>query len=260
MYKPNIAIKKLALVFTFFLLVFLYADESDFKKRMQTSFYQLDSDSIAVFVVDALNGKGVAGARIEIEDVGAIFTDKQGKTMLKPISDGHYKLKISKDNYITNQSRIEIQAGSVFGNSNVFALSPVMPLESMRIVLEWGKAPADLDLHLIKNDAQHISYRHKRMLSDKSIRLDRDSRYGYGPETITICKIDKNADYQIYVHNYSRKEDKNRDTFMQSSARVTVYANNRLEKQYTVPRGTGAMWLVMNIEKGRIRDIGRIVR
>ena len=74
-----------------------------------------------------------------------------------------------------------------------YALSPVLKdLDSMRIVLNWGKNPLDLDSHLSYKN-QHIYWDNKQGLA---ANLDVDDVDSYGPETVTI---DKKLDGQYYV-------------------------------------------------------------
>ena len=56
------------------------------------------------------------------------------------------------------------------------------------------------------------------------VKLNRDSQKGYGPETITVKKMDKNDTYKVLVHKYSRSGSIN------NKAQVRVFINNRLDR------------------------------
>ena len=138
-----------------------------------------------------------------------------------------------------------------------YALSPVLKdLDSMRIVLNWGKNPLDLDSHLSYKN-QHIYWDNKQGLS---ANLDVDDVDSYGPETVTI---DKKLDGQYYVysvHDYSNRERPNTNSLSNSQAKVMVYAGESLIRSYYVPTAkTGNLWTVFRISpEGEIQDINRI--
>lgn len=138
-----------------------------------------------------------------------------------------------------------------------YALSPVLKdLDSMRIVLNWGKNPLDLDSHLSYKN-QHIYWDNKQGLA---ANLDVDDVDSYGPETVTI---DKKLDGQYYVysvHDYSDRTQPNTNNLSNSQAKVMVYAGESLIRSYYVPTAkTGNLWTVFRISpEGEIQDINRI--
>ena len=138
-----------------------------------------------------------------------------------------------------------------------YALSPVLKdLDSMRIVLNWGKNPLDLDSHLSYKN-QHIYWDNKQGLA---ANLDVDDVDSYGPETVTI---DKKLDGQYYVysvHDYSNRTQPNTNSLSNSQAKVMVYAGESLIRSYYVPvTKTGNLWTVFRISpEGEIQDINRI--
>ena len=135
-------------------------------------------------------------------------------------------------------------AGSLFFNR--FSVSQMLTPGRLRVVLDWDRAPLDLDAHLIKVGAYHISYRKMRVYQDQA-KLDRDDRDGYGPETITIERVDPTARYRFYVHDYTRSS-KMGDM---SKAHVRVYSERGLEKTYVIPRQLkGDQWSVFELHQG----------
>lgn len=138
-----------------------------------------------------------------------------------------------------------------------YALSPVLKdLDSMRIVLNWGKNPLDLDSHLSYKN-QHIYWDNKQGLA---ANLDVDDVDSYGPETVTI---DKKLDGQYYVysvHDFSDRAQPNTNNLSNSQAKVMVYAGESLIRSYYVPTAkTGNLWTVFRISpEGEIQDINRI--
>ncbi|KAB1855084.1 tetratricopeptide repeat protein [Acinetobacter tandoii] len=138
-----------------------------------------------------------------------------------------------------------------------YALSPVLKdLNSMRIVLNWGQSPLDLDSHLSYRN-QHVYWDNKQ---GQDANLDVDDTDAYGPETVTI---DKRLDGQYYVysvHDYSDRAQPNTTNLSNSQAKVMVYAGESLIRSYYIPTGlTGNLWTVFRISpEGEIQDINRI--
>lgn len=109
-----------------------------------------------------------------------------------------------------------------------YALSEKMTqLDGIRIVLNWGSSPQDLDAHLVY-PGNHVWY--LTMTGDSS-RLDVDSRRGFGPETITINRKFPGQRYVYAVHTFSSGTE--RDSLRAvSQAVVSVYIGSSLIKSY----------------------------
>ena len=138
-----------------------------------------------------------------------------------------------------------------------YALSPVLKnLNSMRIVLNWGGNPSDLDSHLSYKN-QHIYWDKKQGLS---ANLDVDDTDSYGPETVTIEKRLENQYYVYSVHDFSDRESPDTRNLANSQAKVMVYAGESLIRSYYVPTGkAGNLWTVFRISpEGEIQDINQI--
>lgn len=125
--------------------------------------------------------------------------------------------------------------------------------------MSWNDSPPDLDAHLIKNNEYHISYRDMKTVRDGSANLDIDSRSGYGPETITIRKLDANANYNFYIHNYTDSNNSNSDRLSRSSATVRIFHQGNLIRTFRIPNGKkGTIWNVFNIVNGKIVTVNSI--
>jgi len=133
--------------------------------------------------------------------------------------DNNLPIKIERDGYITANEKILVTLGSYWNNT--FLMSKELPIHSARFVLSWGTKPLDLDLHL-KSDNFHISFRNTKSIANR-VKLDRDATKGYGPETITVKKLNKNSTYRVIVNRYSRSGSLN------NKAQVRVYLNNKLD-------------------------------
>ena len=143
-------------------------------------------------------------------------------------------------------------AGTLFFNR--FSVSPKLPLGSVRIVLDWGENPKDLDAHFVKEGGYHISYRNMKVSADGIAKLDRDDIDSYGPETITAKKINRSAKYYFYVHDFTNKSDYLNRGLSKSKASVKVYVgDNELLHIFKVPNDlAGNEWRVFEIKNGQI--------
>lgn len=210
--------------------------------------------------LNAITGEPVQDAIIGFGgEIGNFQTDADGKIMFeKNNEDGIYKFNFSKNGFIDAQYEYEVIAGTVFFNR--FSVCPKTELGALRIVLDWGKSPADLDLHLIKEGEYHISYRNKHSSADGAVKIDKDDQNGYGPETITLKSTDKQAYYQCNVSDYSNKENSNALDLSKSKAVLRVYNDNKLSDTFYVPMNSkGNLWNAFVIESGRITGIYKII-
>lgn len=141
-----------------------------------------------------------------------------------------------------------------------YAISPVMSsLDGMRIVLNWGSSPYDLDSHLVY-PRNHVSFVSQK--GDQA-HLDVDDTTSYGPETITIEKKKEGQRYVYAVHNYSDRETLNSASLSKSAAKVFVYVGQTLIKTYYVPSNkVGNMWAVFAVTAGgeSARTVARMAR
>ena len=165
--------------------------------------------------------------------------------------DSNTLLIIKKENY----SSLVVKCPC---NDLTYALSPVMKnLDGMRIVLNWGKYPEDLDSHL-SFPGNHIYFQHKK---GNLSNLDVDDTDSYGPETITIDNKKFGQSYHYFVHDYSNKEDLNSSQLSASGAKVFVYVGRSLVKTYYIPKNKkGNVWNLFKInENGEIIDINNVI-
>jgi uncharacterized protein YfaP (DUF2135 family) len=124
-------------------------------------------------------------------------------------------------------------------------------MEQVRIVLEWGSTPRDLDSHLTgptsSGSTFHIYFGSKSYSesSKKIADLDLDDTSSYGPETTTIYNPIK-GEYVFYVYNWSGNPD-----IKSSGATVKVFNGNSNEPAYVFPiplTGAGRYWTVFKYD------------
>lgn len=186
------------------------------------------------------------------EQSASAQTDSQGRASVAntTANDADNLLIIKKNGYSTLVVKCPCDGMS-------YALSPVLKdLDSMRIVLNWGKNPDDLDSHLSYAN-QHVYWDRKQ---GRDANLDVDDVNSYGPETVTIDKRLDNQYYIYSVHNFSFKDQPNSNSLTNSQAKVMVYVGESLIRSYYIPTGqTGNLWTVFRISpQGEIQDINQI--
>lgn len=100
---------------------------------------EMDADNYTLRFYNALNGDPIKGATITIEEVGTFVTDAEGKIKFsRADEDALYLVNFSADSYITTDVSLEALAGTIFNNR--ISVSPVMAMENMRIIVDWGAA------------------------------------------------------------------------------------------------------------------------
>lgn len=139
-------------------------------------------------------------------------------------------------------------------NKLTYAISPVMPqLDGMRVVLNWGSSPLDLDAHLIY-PGQHVYWYNKQ--GDEAV-LDVDHTNGYGPETITIQNRHPGQRYIYAVHDYSDRQSSSSNSMELGRPQVRVYVGQTLVRSYSIDPGRkGNLWSVFAIgADGDLEDL-----
>jgi hypothetical protein len=242
----------------FFLPFFLTAQESDavYQARVGQRIAELElDDELSLWICDADSGLPLQGVLVAIENSGSVTTDRDGLAVFPVVKDGDHNFIMKKDGYIMVKDKFTVFGGAIFFNK--YSIPKLMPIKHIKIVLDWGEAPNDLDLHLIKVDNYHISYRFMQRSEDGFVFLDRDDTDKYGPETLTITTLDNSAKYQVFVHDYSNKDSSDSRRLASSIATVRVYTNNRLAYTFHIDSQTkGTLWNVFEIVNGKIIPTG----
>ncbi len=209
---------------------------------------------------DATTGGPIAGGEVSFEEQSAM-TDAAGRVSFtmpettKPDEDRRVAT-FKKDGYITSPVEVRFVLKDLWFNR--YSISPRLPPGKVRIVLDWDRRPADLDAHLVKQGGYHISYRDMVKFEDKA-ELDRDDRNGYGPETITIDRLDPGATYRYFVHDYTNRRRPGAEGLSGSRAHAMVYSDGRLERQLWISEGRGRIWHAFDIRRGALEVVDRIV-
>ncbi|MBL8920991.1 MAG: tetratricopeptide repeat protein [Myxococcaceae bacterium] len=217
----------------------------------------LSADPVSVNVLSAVvKDQRLEGAEVTLQKNGAASvsasTTAEGVATVTPAfadGDDGVLLIVKKPGYSTLVARCPCKGMT-------YALSPVMrSLDGLRVVLSWGRSPADLDLHAVF-PGNHVFFNAK---TGRDANLDVDDTTSWGPETITIEKKAFGQAYLFAVHDYTNRETGSRAALSESGARVFVYVGQSLIRRYEVPRGVGTLWTVFAVDGlGELHDVNEL--
>jgi len=161
-------------------------------------------------------------------------------------SVGSYTLGVTAAGYMGTESILAFAEGE--DKYIEISLTPVIKPGEMRLILNWGGQPLDLDLHLhtpvIDGRSHEIYWDNKgHLTSAPYVYLDVDHQEGYGPETITIGELQPGT-YRCYVENYSTIP-----AISSARAQVQIYTSDGLLQTIAIPTsGAGLFWYVCDID------------
>jgi len=233
--------------------------DAQVRSRSVDVFEELETGNLTLRFFNALTGKPIEGGSVVIERTGEYGTDEEGKVVFPPPDeDGVLQVSFTATGYVPTQFQIEILAGTIYFNR--ISISPMLDIKFLRVVVDWGKDPLDLDAHFVKKDGYHLSYRNMRVLADGTGMLDIDAMKGFGPETITVHEVSNRSIYEYSVHDYTNHTAQNSKSLSRSKATVKVYGDGKLLNIFQVPREReGNIWKVFKIEQGQVREIRQVV-
>ncbi|MBN2412799.1 PKD domain-containing protein [candidate division KSB1 bacterium] len=245
-------------------------------QKIKTGYIKVESSggetgSLSGKVTDATTGDPISGATVTLGD-SSTTTDSGGNYSFTniPVADliadfsanprsgkapltvqftdqsgyGRQLLSASATGYSDFSTYITI---SKDGTTFDISLSPIIAEGGMRLVLNWGQTPLDLDIHLktpeIEGSEYEILWSNKGSSdSPPYVLLDKDDTDGYGPETITIHQL-KSGTYTCFIYNYSESP-----AITQSGGVVQIYDDDGLINTVNVPgSGTGLYWYICDI-------------
>ncbi len=223
------------------------------RQNASDAFDNLD-EKFALRFLDAVTGKPIPGAKVTFEGE-TVVTDGEGAARFEfPMDLGDDEKRhalFQKKGYVKAKAAIHFMMGTIFFNR--YSISPTLPEGRIRIALDWGEDPKDLDAHLVKKGVYHLSYRQMKKYQDLAW-LDRDDRDGFGPETITFLRIDPKGSYTYAVNDFTKS-----GAIGESKAHVRVYGSNGLLHTFVVPKGAkGNQWTVFQIVNGVVKPVGSV--
>jgi uncharacterized repeat protein (TIGR01451 family) len=222
-------------------------------------------------ITNALTGQPTSGLNLVFrngrnnlsgEIVKTLSTNEQGGYTVD-LPGGNYTMEIDHSGYITTSANIVVLGGLTRGEQNA-TISPEGVLgEGIRVVLNWGASPSDLDSHFtgptVNGSRFHVYYSSESYRdSENDVYLDVDDTSSYGPETVTVLKRVNEGTYTYAIHNFSDRSSSNLN-LSNSDATVRLYSGNLLLATYNVPLDKqGNVWRVFEIRNGMIVPINRI--
>ena len=226
-----------------------------------------DTGQSGGYITSSLTGLGVKAAlcvRASNDRYGAIIIKTEsgydGSYALELLA-GEYNVEITANGFISEHFTIHIRKGEVIRNNN-YTISPVLQEGEIRIVLEWGSSPRDLDSYLIGASSSgnnvNINYQNLQAITAGNViaELDLDDTDGYGPETITI--YDTGGQYEYSVHDFTNMNNNESSAIGSSGAAVKVYREGQGPIVFNVPYGIGTWWTVFRIEEGEIITVNQM--
>jgi hypothetical protein len=234
----------------------------------------VNSPSIVSFFVSVCLASALAGEPVNIQILSATVKDrsvpdaevilqKEGATSIKAKTDAGGKAQLPGSLGIDDEKVTLIIKKAGFSpliakcpcDNMAYAISETMTqLDGLRVVLNWGDKPADLDLHAVY-PGNNVFFGHKE---GTQAFLDVDDTDAFGPETVTLQKKLANRKYVFAVHLYSQTAAA---MLGKSRAKVFVYIGQTLVRSFYVPAGqTGTLWAVFGIDElGAFHDINKVI-
>ena len=222
-----------------------------------------DAATIAIEVI-LVSGVGVSGKVLNAVDQSPVAnvsvtifgqtgtTNTDGNYTILNVGTGDHDVAGTSDGFCPFSAPFTIPDGyeDEFFTYN-FSMSPMLEGEQIRMVLNWGATPRDLDSHLltpeIEGNTHHIYFSNRGSYTAVPYaKLDTDVTYGYGPETITINQLFSGT-YTYYIYNYAPGGSSG---LKNSNAVVQIYSGEACTANIIeVPTDTnGRFWHVCNID------------
>lgn len=236
----------------------VFAQNEEINKNADDALKELEEGALTLRFADALTGKPIKGGKVMIKGVGDFESDFEGRVFFTTEEvNKKFFVRFTHKDYIETEFEMEVMAGTIFRNR--YSISPKMPLGYLRVVLDWGETPRDLDAHLVKTNGYHISYRNMLVSADGTAKLDRDDTDGQGPETITATNVDQNGEYLFFVHDFTNQHSPSSTKLSNSAASVKVYGDNRLIQIFNItPDKQGVVWKVFKIVNGMVSPVNEM--
>lgn len=185
--------------------------------------------------------------------VASETTDAQGQWSLT-LTIGNYVCVVSASGWLPLVTDVPVTDTSSV--SMTTSVTQPVPPGQMRIVLNWGQVPFDLDSHLTGDTSgtgsrYHVAYFNPvvRLAAGDTVGyLDVDDVTSYGPETITIFRFFPGT-LRYKIHDYTNRFITGSHYLSDSSqAIVRVYTSAGLIREDRVVTGQpGNQWHVYNI-------------
>ena len=108
----------------------------------------VDPEKRYLLVKDSDTGSPIVKADVDIDKRWKTVTNDEGKaTLPDEVDDGNHKVTIKKPgDYVPTEINVRIEDGEIASSPQV-SMPPVVDYERIKVVLDWGESPSDLDAH-----------------------------------------------------------------------------------------------------------------
>jgi len=241
--------------------------------------FSFGNGTVIGYVINASLGTTIPGAQV-CWGSNCVYSNDDGEYTLENVANGYQTLTAAKEGFVT-ADQVAYVVGSTVNYQNI-AIIPDLSLSGLkyRILTTWdvtecwpdpngtGCWDNDLDTHMWIEPPPlnyHIGfYYHYNPEHDMdedwldygdcwglfpNACLEKDSRRGYGPETMAIKQLEHNKIYYFGVRNYNQGRP-GVPPISQLGVRVRIYDLSGLAKSYEVPTNLGDFnfWYVFKLD------------
>ena len=202
----------------------------------------------SIVIRDSDTGVPIANADVDIDNTWQMKSDVEGKINLpNEIQEGEFTISVKKGNeYVQTVENFIVAKGEITTAPQI-SIPKAVDFERIKIVLDWGEFPWDLDAHVV-DGTNHVYFSVKKQ---GNLELDRDDVNSYGPETITILDPSKDKVYSYYVFDCSNSDNPESSRLSNSKAQVKIYFGNEFVDSFKItPNKKGLTWHVFDVVKG----------
>ena len=202
----------------------------------------------SIVIRDSDTGIPIANADVDIDNTWQMKSDIEGKVNLPDeIQEGEFTISVKKGNeYVQTVENFTVIKGEITTAPQI-SIPKAVDFERIKIVLDWGEFPWDLDAHVV-DGTNHVYFSVKKQ---GNLELDRDDVNSYGPETITILDPSKDKVYSYYVFDCSNSDNPESSRLSNSKAQVKIYFGNEFVDSFKItPNKKGLTWHVFDVVKG----------
>jgi hypothetical protein len=258
-----------------------YAENISISKNETINAILTGETVISGLIIDSQTGSGLAGATVAFTSVDLksgngiasdttfvnadfVFTsDAYGIIEFTGMAYGVYTIVVRAPGFTTRVlNNISVTQGS-FELPQITLVQHVLE-GSLRIILNWGENPWDLDSHLtgpMEDGTRFHMYYMNQEPTGSMVNLDVDDTDSYGPETTTLLTL-RDGVYRFSIFNYTEQSVEGGSGIYNSPTTVEIYDSEGLVRSYTAPAftaGSGNTWRVfeLNVSGGlyNINDI-----
>ena len=201
-------------------------------------------------VLNAVDRSPVANVLVTMSGQTGTTNDDGNYTILN-VGNGNHDADGTSDGFCPFSAPFNIPddyEGEFFTYN--FSMSPVLEAGQIRMVLNWGATPPDLDSHLLTPDIEgsthHVYYGDiGSYTAVPYAKLDTDDVDGYGPETITISQLFPGT-YTYYIRNFTGGSE----GLKNSGAVAQIYSGESCNATIieVLTDSDGVYWHICNID------------